>query len=309
MLYFNKVFWRFFVLMSAWATPYTHRCLLLVGVTALGCMLSVAAHAQDDSARWDLGIGIGGLSLPHYRGSNQRQDYAAPIPYVRYEGKRLHVDREGGRFYLYHGNRWWLDLSASVGFPVDSRDNRARQDMPDLYPVFEIGPRAQFKLYENPRGDLQWRLAIPLRLAIATDISHSRSLGLVLSPYLQLRYGQQWDLAISAGPLFASETYHDYYYQVDPQYATSTRPVYNARAGYSGSRISISATRQFHQRYWLGIFLRYDTLTGAVFADSPLVKQNHSFTAGLAFAWILSHQTQPSSRAQFTHPNMLQTEK
>lgn len=259
-------------------------------VIALTCALCLPAHAQqDNSTHWDLGIGIGGLSIPHYRGSDQRQDYAAPIPYVRYEGKRLHVDREGGRFYLYQGKRWWLDLSVNVGFPVDSRDDRARQGMPDLYPVFEVGPRAQFKLYSNAQDTLQLRLAIPLRLAIATDIRHNRSLGPVLSPYLQLRYNRQWSLSLSAGPLFAGETYHDYYYQVDPQYATATRPAYDARAGYSGSRISLSASRIFHQRYWLGIFLRYDTLTGAVFADSPLVKQNHSFTAGVAFAWILSH--------------------
>lgn len=254
--------------------------------------MSLPAYAQSTDTHWQLGIGIGGLSLPHYRGSNQRQDYAAPIPYVRYEGKRLHVDREGGRFYLYHGRRWWLDLSATVGFPVDSRDDRARQGMPDLNPVFEIGPRAQFTLYSNPKHDLQLRFAVPLRLAIATDIRHTQSLGLVLSPYLQLRFGQQWNMAISLGPLFASESYDAYYYQVDPQYTTATRPVYNAHAGYAGSRISVSASRQFQHHYWVGLYLRYDTLSGAVFADSPLVKQNHSFTAGLAFAWILSHQTQ-----------------
>lgn len=266
--------------------------IIRIVIFALGSLTSFHVCAQNN-AQWQLGIGIGGLSIPHYRGSNQRQDYAAPIPYVRYEGKRLHVDREGGRFYLYRGNRWWLDLSASVGFPVDSHDDRARQGMPDLHPVFELGPRAQIQLYTNSDRDLQLRLAVPLRLAIATDIRHSQSLGLVLSPYLQLRYDRLWSLAISAGPLFASKTYHAYYYQVDPQYATSTRPAYTTYAGYSGSRISISASRRFHRRYWLGLFLRYDTLSGAVFADSPLVKQNYSFTAGLAIAWIFSqHQGQ-----------------
>ncbi|MEJ2398418.1 MAG: MipA/OmpV family protein [Gammaproteobacteria bacterium] len=246
------------------------------------------ASARDTTAHWDLGIGIGGLSIPHYRGSDQRQDYVAPIPYVRYEGKRLKIDREGGRFYLYKGDNVQLDLSTSIAFPVDSHDDRARQGMPDLHPVFELGPRAQYVLYTNPAGNLQWRLALPVRLAIATNIRHTRSIGLVFSPYLQLRYLRQWDTAMSAGPIFASETYHDYYYQVDPQYATATRPAYDAKGGYSGIRLTLSASRRFRHRYWLGLFLRYDRFDGAIFADSPLVKQNHSFMAGLAFAWILS---------------------
>jgi len=249
-------------------------------------------YAEEQNYGWELGIGIGGLSIPHYRGSDQRQDYVAPIPYVRYEGKRLQVDREGGRFYLYKGEKYWLDLSASFSFPVDSNDNTARQGMPDLNPVFELGPRLQFDLYTSQDQSLRVRAALPLRMAIATDISHTRNVGLVFSPYLQVRYYSGWETALSLGPIWASESYHDYYYQVDPEFATAERPAYDAKSGYSGFRFTLTSSRRIDNRYWLGAFLRYDSLNGTTFADSPLVKQNDSLMVGLAFSWILKSTLQ-----------------
>jgi len=248
----------------------------------------LAAENTSHLEHLELGVGVAGLSIPHYRGSNQRQDFIAPLPYIRYEGKRLKVDREGGRFYLYKRDRFWLDLSAAIGLPISSNDNQARQGMPDLYPVLELGPRAVFDLYHNSDDSLRIRAAFPLRMAIASDFHHTRNIGLVFSPYLQLRYYTGWETALSMGPIYASESYHDYYYEVDPQYATPTRPAYNARAGYSGFRLTLTTSHQFHHRYILGAFLRYDTLSGAVFADSPLVKQNDSVMVGLAFAWIIA---------------------
>lgn len=247
---------------------------------------SLLVHAEEQNYGWELGIGIGGLSIPHYRGSDQRQDYFAPLPYVRYNGERLQVDREGGRFYLYKGEKFWLDLSASFSFPVDSNDNIARQGMPDLNPVIELGPRAQFDLYSSQDESLRIRAALPLRMAIATDINHTQNIGLVLSPYLQIRFYAGWETSLSLGPIWANESYHDYYYQVDPEYIAAGRPAYNATAGYSGFRYTLTSSRRFQNRYWLGAFLRYDTLNGASFADSPLVKQNDSLMVGLAFAWI-----------------------
>ncbi len=87
--------------------------------------------------------------------------------------------------------------------------------------------------------------------------------------------------------MYASEDYHDYYYEVQPAYATAARPAYDARAGYSGSRLTLTASRRY-PRFWVGAFARYDSLSGAVFADSPLVKKQDSFMAGVGIAWILA---------------------
>ena len=42
----------------------------------------------------------------------------------------------------------------------------------------------------------------------------------------------------------------------------------------------------------MGGFVRYDTLAGAAFEDSPLVRTRGYFAAGVAVAWIFAESAQ-----------------
>src|SRR5690606_33723225 len=42
---------------------------------------------------WELGIGVGAITGPDYRGSKEYHHYVAPIPYVIYRGKYIQTDR------------------------------------------------------------------------------------------------------------------------------------------------------------------------------------------------------------------------
>jgi outer membrane scaffolding protein for murein synthesis (MipA/OmpV family) len=233
-----------------------------------------------------MGVGLGGLSLPHYRGSDQSASYISPIPYLRYNGKKLKVDREGGRYNFYDDKDIRVDISLAFAIAVDSDDNYARKGMVDLANVIEVGPRIQFKLYQSEDKNLRLRLAVPLRTALATNFTKTESIGLVFSPYLQLRYFKAgWESAFSIGPSWASEEYHDYFYEVKPQYATATRSAYDAKSGYSGSRLTFSLSKRFNKIYF-GLFSRYDYLKGATFMNSPLVKKDDSLTLGVALSWV-----------------------
>ena len=115
--------------------------------------------------------------------------------------------------------------------------------------------------------------------------------GLTLSPYLNYRIWQEDEGALmryslSAGPIFGSRRYHNYFYQVTPEFVTPERPEYNPDSGYSGSRVTLSVTRHFKQ-YLIGAFARYDNLKGAVFEDSPLVETTDYLAVGVVFGWIL----------------------
>lgn len=259
-------------------------------ITLFLLVISTIIYAEEtnqaDKTKWELGVGAGMLSLPHYRGSDQRAEYISPIPYIRYNGKRLKIDREGGRFYFYNSEDIKVDISMAFALQVDSDDNRARQGMTDLKNIFELGPRIQFNLYQSADKNLRFRLALPLRTAFAIDLSRTENIGWTFSPFLQLRYfNSGWESAVSIGPSWASEEYHNYFYQVAPQYAVAGRSAYNAQAGYSGSRITVSFSKRFEKIYF-GLFARYDNLSGATFVDSPLVKQNDSFMVGAVLSWV-----------------------
>jgi hypothetical protein len=47
-----------------------------------------------------------------------------------------------------------------------------------------------------------------------------------------------------------------------------------------------AASRRF-DGLWLGAFLRVDTLRGAAFEASPLVKRDRYVAAGVGIAWVL----------------------
>jgi len=260
--------------------------IMLLGMSLLCQTASAEDVPQPEKAKWELGIGLGGLSIPHYRGSDQRYDYFVPVPYVRFSGDRLKVDREGGRYYFYNDPGFKIDLSAAFSFPVDSEDNRARQNMSDLDALLEVGPRLQWFLYESDNHRFRVRVGAPVRLAI--NLSNAENEGWFFSPYFQIRYFSAMETAFSIGPTWASEKYNDYFYQVDSQFATAERPAYDANAGYSGFRFTLTNSHRLSRHYWWGGFIRYDSLAGATFENSPLVKQNDALSVGLMLSYIFN---------------------
>ena len=255
-------------------------------------MLSTSLLAQDlnqtSTPKWELGLGVGALILPHYRGSDQDAYYVAPIPYIKYNGDRFRVDKEGAHLDFYKGNKVKIDASTAFYLSVDSDKNRARTGMPSLEHIVEIGPRIQFNLYKSFDNSTRLIFAIPLRKAIATDLGSLDDIGWVVAPYLQLRnFTKGWESAIAIGPVWADEEYHDYFYQVDRQYVKADRQFYDAKAGYSGSRLAVTTSTRSGNVFF-GLFAKYDYLDGAVFLNSPLVKKKDSFTAGIALSYVFT---------------------
>jgi MipA family protein len=266
------------------------RSLLLV---LLGCaaLLPLRGRAEP-RPQWEFGLGATALRLPDYRGSDESRGYVYPLPYLVYRGEKLHVDRQGARAVLLESQRVELDFSAYATPPVDSSKNRARQGMSDLDPTLEVGPQLNFALARDPAKDWRLDLRLPVRAVIATDFQHTRQAGYVIYPHLNLNMRPEWlagkwNVGLQAGPLFATREYHRYFYGVDPQFATPQRPAYEAGGGYSGAAALATLSRRLG-KLWMGGFVRYDNLQGAVFENSPLVRQTHSVMAGFAFAWVFA---------------------
>jgi outer membrane protein len=259
----------------------------------IACIAIFPAGARAEPRPvWEFGLGATALRLPDYRGSNESRGYAYPLPYVVYRGERVRVDRQGARAVLLESQRVELDFSAYATPPVDSSKNQARQGMTDLDPTLEVGPQLNFMLVRAPAKDWRLDLRLPVRAVIATDFQHVRRAGYVVYPHLNLNlrpeaFAGRWNVGLQAGPLFGTREYHRYFYGVDPQFATAQRPTYEAGGGYSGAAALATLSRRVG-KLWMGGFVRYDSLQGATFENSPLVKQSHSVMAGFAFAWVFA---------------------
>jgi outer membrane scaffolding protein for murein synthesis (MipA/OmpV family) len=265
---------------------------LLIALLAI----QVTAAKSSELPLWEVGAGLFPSTFPAYRGSEDQQYFLLPFPYLVYRGDYLRLDREGLRARVFDTDRLEINVSANASAPARSDDSNARAGMPDLDPAVEIGPSLNILLAElADKHTLKMRL--PVRSVIATDLNGTEQAGWIFNPHLKLESDDVfggWDAGLSLGPLFGSGTYHAYYYSVDPQYATATRPAYSASGGYSGTLALASLSRRLN-RIWIGGFIRYDNLSGAEFEDSPLLETDHSLMAGIAIAWIFKQSSRTLS--------------
>lgn len=267
----------------------------------IACLLGLfvllsAGRAKASPPLWEIGAGAYLISLPAYRGAVEYKTYLLPFPYLVYRGSFLRSNRQGVRGVFYEGSRVEFSLSASASPPVSSRDVPIRTGMPNLNPTFELGPEFKLHIYRTPQMLVDFRL--PVRAVQTIDL---KPVGWLAYPHLNLdlpnwrRSG--WNLGFSLGPNYGDRGYHRYFYDVAPQYATASRPAYRAPAGYGGVTFYFAANHRVG-RLWIGTYLRYDSLAGAVFADSPLVRTRQYLSAGVGFAWVFSE----SSRQVATPP-------
>jgi MipA family protein len=267
----------------------------------LGLLLSppVAAYHLP---KWEFGLGAGILNAPAYRGASGRKSYVLPVPYVAYRGERFKVDEEGMRGELLKSKRMHLDVSIAGSLPV-AAGGGVREGMKDLDPIGEIGPSLEFVLAQQGQRyegwEQQWWLRLPLRAALSVGDPLVGYQGWVFSPHLNGVWvkgaeGARWRWSLSLGPIFASRAYHDYFYTVSSRDANANRTGYEASAGYSGSRVTLSLSVN-SKKWFVGAFARYDDLHGAVFENSPLVETRAYLAVGVAVSRIFMQSSEQAA--------------
>ena len=271
--------------------PHAAQRLLVFVLLLLGSLACAGQARAFHLPLWEAGVGLGVISAPHYRGSETEVDLALPFPYIIYRGEIFRVDREDGvRGRLFKSEAVDFDLSLAGSIPVPDTDEGAREDMPGLDPLIEAGGELTINFWRAAGRDHSMQFVTPFRFVYSIGDPLIKYQGWTFSPYLNYRIRQRstgiltrWNL--SFGPIYADSDYHNYFYQVLPKFVTAEREAYDAERGYSGSRITLSVSRNT-KKYTLGAFARYDNLDGAVFEDSPLVETRDYFVFGFAFGWI-----------------------
>jgi MipA family protein len=233
---------------------------------------------------WEIGLVGGGGWLPDYPAASQNHWRGIALPYAIYRGDFLQVGERGIVRGLFLDLRnLEFDLSADAAFPVDSSDNRAREGMPDLDTLFEIGPKLTYKFL--PRGSGQEvDLSVATRAVLSTDIVNWRYQGFVVNPGLTWRDERFLDgdlsLVAAINPLFGFDGLNRYFYQVSPRDVRPGRPQYNADSGYIGTELTLGASWSPFERVRLfgGIVPGY--YKGSANEDSPLYRDNFTIAVG-----------------------------
>jgi outer membrane scaffolding protein for murein synthesis (MipA/OmpV family) len=267
------------------AAPKNHCGPLSAALLAM-CWATPALSKEEPLL--EFGLGVGAVAFEDYRGSDTSHVYPLPVPYLVYNGKFLKADRDGVRGTLFNQDRVELNLSVNATTPV--RSDRERSGMPDLRPTVEVGPSFELHVWRSDDARIKLDFRMPLRAAFTVQAS-PRMIGWTFTPRFNLDIADPfgfsgWKLGLLAGPLFADRRYDDYFYTVATQYATTLRPAYQATGGYAGTQTTAALSKRF-PHFWVGAYVRYDTLSGAAFIDSPLVQSRRYWAGGVGISWMI----------------------
>ena len=257
--------------------------LLLLALAAL------PARAQQLPV-FEAGIAGGGGWLPAYPASDQNRWRGLAVPYIIYRGSVFRADDNGLRARTSLADGIELSVSASGGVNASSDDVTARQGMPDLEWLAELGPNLRFTLWRGQDEAAPQRIVVdtPIRAVFSTDWSSVSFRGFTFAPdiaYEHMHFLSPFArLRVSAGVVFGTDRYADYFYDVAPQYARPDRPTYNAQAGYIGSRLSVSYRLPLSERFSVVAGCRVENFSGATNADSPLFRNEWNFSVVAGFA-------------------------
>jgi outer membrane scaffolding protein for murein synthesis (MipA/OmpV family) len=248
---------------------------------------------------FEAGIAGGGGFLPAYPASDQNRWRGLAVPYIIYRGNVFRADDNGLRARTSLADGIELSVSASGGVNASSDDVTARQGMPDLEWLGELGPTLRFTLWRGEDEASPQRIVVdtPIRAVFSTDWSSVSFRGFTFAPdiaYEHMHFLSPFArLRVSAGVSFGTDRYADYFYDVAPQFARADRPAYNAQAGYVGSRLTLSYRLPLNERFSVVAGGRVENFSGAANADSPLFRNewNFSVVAGFAFSLWRSEAT------------------
>jgi outer membrane protein len=278
--------------------PRARSRIALLAVLAAPALMTPAAAQQlaptpaPDLPLWEIGLFGGAASTPAYPGADQRSTRALVLPMVIYRGKVVRADRSGVGARLVNTERVELDLGFALSLPARSEDEGARAGMPDLNSLLEFGPRLKVLLAE-PTATSRVRLELPLRVPLELRNGFQRQ-GLVFEPRVVFEARDatgKWQADANLGAVFGNARLHRYFYEVAPQYATATRPAYQAGGGLMMTRLGVSLSRSLSPDWRVFGFTRYDNYSHAANLDSPLFRKHSGLSVGAGFTWTI-HRSQ-----------------
>lgn len=271
------------------------KAVVLIVVILSMALTHAAAMEKEEKPLWEVGVFTAAFQTPEYPSSDQKQSNVIGAPLFVYRGDVFRIgDGSAARAVAVDKDWIELDLSLDAAFNADSEDNVARQGMPDLDYLFELGPQVKMRLAQpdfGRRGKGKLSFDIQARAAFSTDLSGFNQRGYVFHPKLNYQhkglFGPDSQVTVSIASTWATEKLHDYFYQVDPQFATTNRAEFDAKSGYLGTEVNLAVSHMIGDDIRVFVFGQVSIHSGAQNTQSPLFIDKTTYAVGLGFSWRL----------------------
>ena len=248
-----------------------------------------ASTPHEPLPLWEVGlVGIGAYQ-PAYPGSDKDIARARVLPYAVYRGPVLRMDGDGIGVRAFRTPRFEWDVSASAAFGSSANQVPAREGMPSIGTLGEIGPALKINLgdlVDASRDPRKTQLELPVRAVF--EASHGvRREGWTFEPRVTHTawQGGTASVVLTASALFGDKRLNHLYYGVDAPYATPDRPQYDAKAGLVATRLGVSLRQRLTSSLRLQWFAQVESVAGAANEDSPLVRKKQDAGFGVSLVW------------------------
>lgn len=237
---------------------------------------------------WTAGLFMVAADHPVYPGAERRAQSATVLPFITWRGPIFRVESGSAGLRALRTPRAELDFSAAASFGSDGRDSGAREGMPAIGTLVEIGPSLRINLGElrddGKRPPL--RLDLPLRAVFDADRDLEFA-GASFEPRVTWRLPgvAGWNPSVYGGLMFGNRALNQMYYGVEPIYATETRPAYEAHSGLVATRLGTSWARMLGRDWRLALHASVETVKGSANRDSPLIGRTVDHTLAISLTW------------------------
>jgi len=238
---------------------------------------------------WEAGLLGMGITHPAYPGADEHTNLLLPLPYMIYRGEFLRVDRSTVGVRAIKTPRTELDIGFAAAPGSRASDVEARRGMDDLGVLVEFGPRLKINLGDEGESRRGSRIQLAAR-GVFDATNYFKYHGISFEPQWvkDVLLPDKWFTSFSLGAVYGDQTLADTFYRVKPGEATPSRPAYEARVGLIALRAGVFATRLLNPDVRFFSYLRLDSVQGAANQESPLVRRDYGWSAGIGLAWTLA---------------------
>lgn len=235
-------------------------------------ILAEEFSASTGSRPFTAGLGVLYQDKP-YRDYDS-DEKSSLVPVIMYEGENFFV--RGGSLGWKFIDSNGLELAAVGEYLADgyeSSDSDYLRGMDDRDPSFGVG------------GHIVWNPeALGFKFTAVTDAADNSDGHQVRGEIFYKHRAGDWMLRPSAGIVWQSEDYNDYYYGVKTSEARFGRPAYSANDDFN-YRLGAVAVYQQKTSPWMFLAgVRYD-IFGDEIDDSPIVEDDNQLSAVVGVAY------------------------
>jgi len=259
---------------------------------------------EDQPGVWGLRLVAFAQNFPAYPSSSEQNFTALPIPYPVYSGKIFSFGQdldEIANGQLVGTDRFNLSVGLSASFPESSDNLDVRTGMPDLDFLVEAGPEVNVALRGGAKDDRELLLSLQVRAAVSFDDLDATGRGFVFNPELEYLardfLDEKTELRFRVAPTWGSSDYTDFFYGVAPEYATPTRPAYEAASGYVNTEFLVGLNRKISDRLEFRGSIRLWVNKGSANDASPLYQNDYDHGIRLALFWTAWEQERKGADA------------